>query len=132
PASRRKRRGADAGGAGRGAHRHEHADGRRRRRPDRGARARASAGVNRTDAVWTVGRLTIGSVVRAFAPLEIYGAERMPRHGGIVVALNHFHWLDPPVFGTASPRTMYYMAKIEAHRVPGLGQLIRAFGTFSV
>ena len=24
------------------------------------------------------------------------------------------------------------MAKIEAHRVPGLGQLIRAFGTFSV
>ena len=30
------------------------------------------------------------------------------------------------------PRTIYYMAKIEAHRVPGLGQLIRAFGTFSV
>ncbi len=31
-----------------------------------------------------------------------------------------------------SPRTIYFMAKIEAHRVPGLGQLIRAFGTFSV
>src|ERR671930_1188769 len=34
--------------------------------------------------------------------------------------------------GAACPRTIYYMAKIEAHRVPGLGQLIRAFGTFSV
>jgi 1-acyl-sn-glycerol-3-phosphate acyltransferase len=88
--------------------------------------------VNTTDAVWAVGRLTIGSVVRFVAPLRTYGADRMPRHGGLVVALNHFHWLDPPVFGSTSPRTMYYMAKIEAHRVPGLGQLIRAFGTFSV
>ena len=88
--------------------------------------------MNTTDAVWAVGRLTIGSVVRIVAPLRTYGADRMPRHGGLVVALNHFHWLDPPVFGSTSPRTMYYMAKIEAHRVPGLGQLIRAFGTFSV
>jgi 1-acyl-sn-glycerol-3-phosphate acyltransferase len=46
--------------------------------------------------------------------------------------MNHFHWLDPAAFGTACPRTIYYMAKIEAHRVPGLGELIRAFGTFSV
>jgi 1-acyl-sn-glycerol-3-phosphate acyltransferase len=49
-----------------------------------------------------------------------------------VLALNHFSWLDPPAFGAASPRTIYYMAKIEAHRVPGLGQLIRSFGAFSV
>jgi 1-acyl-sn-glycerol-3-phosphate acyltransferase len=88
--------------------------------------------VNGTDAVWAVGRVTIGSVVRLFAPLRVYGRERVPREGGIVLALNHFHWLDPPVFGAASPRTVYYMAKVEAHRIAGLGQLIRAFGTFSV
>jgi 1-acyl-sn-glycerol-3-phosphate acyltransferase len=88
--------------------------------------------VNRTDAVWTVGRLTLGTVVRIFAPLRVYGRERVPREGGVVLALNHFHWLDPPAFGAACPRTIYYMAKIEAHVVPGLGQLIRAFGTFSV
>jgi 1-acyl-sn-glycerol-3-phosphate acyltransferase len=88
--------------------------------------------VNGTDAVWAVGRLVIGGLTRAVAPMRVYGADRMPQQGGLVVALNHFHWLDPPVFGSASPRTLYYMAKIEAHRVPGLGQLIRAFGTFSV
>jgi 1-acyl-sn-glycerol-3-phosphate acyltransferase len=88
--------------------------------------------VNRVDLTWAVGRLTIGSLVRALAPLRVYGAERVPSEGGVVVALNHFHWLDPPVFGAASPRTMYFMAKVEAHRVPGLGQLIRTFGTFSV
>ena len=31
-----------------------------------------------------------------------------------------------------SPRTLYYMAKVEAHRVPGLGEPMRAFGAFSV
>ena len=85
-----------------------------------------------TDLVWAVGRVTIGTAVRLFAPLRNYGPERVPREGGVVLALNHFHWLDPAAFGAASPRTIHYMAKIEAHRVPGLGQLIRAFGTFSV
>jgi 1-acyl-sn-glycerol-3-phosphate acyltransferase len=88
--------------------------------------------VNRTDAFWAVGRGTIGVAVRALAPLRVYGSERVPSEGGVVLALNHFHWLDPAAFGAASPRTIYYMAKVEAHRVPGLGQLIRAFGTFSV
>ena len=88
--------------------------------------------MNGTDVVWTAGRVTIGSLLRAFAPLRVYGRDRVPLEGGVVLAFNHFHWLDPPAFGAASPRTVYFMAKAEAHRVPGLGQLIRAFGTFSV
>jgi 1-acyl-sn-glycerol-3-phosphate acyltransferase len=88
--------------------------------------------VNVTDGVWTVGRLTLGTLVRIFAPLRVYGRERVPRDGGCVIACNHYSWLDPAVLGTACPRTIYYMAKVEAHRVPGLGQLIRAFGTFPV
>jgi 1-acyl-sn-glycerol-3-phosphate acyltransferase len=88
--------------------------------------------MNRVDAVWTVGRLTIGPAVRVFSRLRSYGTERIPADGGVVLAMNHFSWLDPPAFGASSPRTIYYMAKIEAHRVPGLGQLIRSFGTFAV
>jgi len=88
--------------------------------------------MSRTDTVWSVGRLTIGTAVKIVAPLRVYGAERMPASGGLVVAANHFSWLDPPALGAASPRTLYFMAKVEAHRVPGLGQLIRSFGGFSV
>jgi 1-acyl-sn-glycerol-3-phosphate acyltransferase len=88
--------------------------------------------VNTTDLFWALGRPTIGGVVRLLAPLRVYGRERVPSEGGLVLALNHFSWLDPAAFGQASPRTIYYMAKAEAHAVPGLGQLIRAFGTFSV
>ena len=88
--------------------------------------------MNRVDVAWAIGRPTIGGFVRLLAPLRNYGADRVPKEGGVVLALNHFSWLDPPAFGACSPRTIYYMAKIEAHRAPGLGQLIRAFGTFSV
>jgi len=88
--------------------------------------------MNRTDAAWAIGRATIGTAVRIAAPLRNYGADRVPLEGGLVMAFNHFHWLDPPAFGACSPRTIYYVAKIEAHRIPGLGQLIRAFGTRSV
>jgi 1-acyl-sn-glycerol-3-phosphate acyltransferase len=70
--------------------------------------------------------------VHVFSRLRSYGTERVPREGGLVLALNHFSWLDPPAFGAVSPRTIRYMAKIEAHRVPGLGQMIRGFGAFSV
>jgi 1-acyl-sn-glycerol-3-phosphate acyltransferase len=90
------------------------------------------AKIDLTDLVWALGRPTIGTATHLVSPLRVYGAERVPRLGGVVLALNHFSWLDPSAFGAACPRTIYYMAKIEAHRVPGLGQLIRAFGTFSV
>jgi 1-acyl-sn-glycerol-3-phosphate acyltransferase len=88
--------------------------------------------VRSADAAWAVGRVTIQPVAQLLTRLKIYGKERIPTEGGVVLAMNHFHWIDPPCFGAASPRTVYFMAKAEAHRVPGLGQLIRSFGTFSV
>lgn len=88
--------------------------------------------MNKTDAIWAVGRPTIGTLVKIIAPLRVYGAERVPMAGGLVVAANHFSWIDPPALGAASPRTLYYLAKVEAHRAPGLGELMRAFGALSV
>ena len=88
--------------------------------------------MNRVDAVWAVGRVTLQPLTRLLVPLRVYGLDRVPRSGGVVLAFNHFHWIDPPVMGTASPRTVHFLAKVEAHRVPGLGQLIRSFGTISV
>jgi 1-acyl-sn-glycerol-3-phosphate acyltransferase len=84
------------------------------------------------DVVWAVGRVTFGAAVRALAPLRVYGSERVPSNGGVVYALNHFSWLDPPAFGAASPRTVRFMAKSELHEVKVIGPLIRGFGTFAV
>ncbi len=88
--------------------------------------------MNAADVSWALGRPTIGTLATVFSRLKVYGKDRVPLEGGIVVASNHFSWLDPLVLGVASPRVLYYMAKIEAHRAPGLGALIRAFGCFPV
>ena len=84
------------------------------------------------DVVWQAGRIWIGGPIRLLTRARFYGVERIPREGGIVIAANHFSWVDPPLIGAACPRRIQFVAKIEAHRVPGLGQLIRAFGTIAV
>jgi 1-acyl-sn-glycerol-3-phosphate acyltransferase len=88
--------------------------------------------VTTADVVWPFGRFTLGSLAAVTARLHVYGAERIPRHTGLVVALNHLSWVDIPLFAYANPRNTYFVAKVEAHRVPGLGEFIRAFGSFSV
>lgn len=88
--------------------------------------------MNRVDSVWAVARPTMGLSAALATRLRSYGAERMPQSGGVVLALNHFSWVDIPCVGYASPRNIYFLAKIEAHTTPGLGTLIRGFGAFSV
>ena len=73
------------------------------------------------DIAWAVGRPTMGGAAALASSLKVYGKDRVPPTGGCVVASNHFSWLDPVVLGRASPRVLYYMAKMEAHRIPGLG-----------
>jgi 1-acyl-sn-glycerol-3-phosphate acyltransferase len=86
----------------------------------------------RPELTWTLARPTLGAVVRLLALLRVYGSERVPREGGLVLALNHFSWLDPAAFGAACPRNVFYMAKSELHAVRGLGALVRSFGAFAV
>jgi 1-acyl-sn-glycerol-3-phosphate acyltransferase len=74
----------------------------------------------------------MGGPTAVMTRLRVYGRERIPPEGGYVVAFNHFSWIDIPVFGWATTRPLYFLAKIEAHRVPFLGWYIRQFGTLSV
>ena len=81
---------------------------------------------------WTFGKGALGALTHTVARLKAYGTERVPREGGAVLACNHFAYMDPAAFGTACPRRIVYVAKIEAHRVPGLGPLIRSHGTLAL
>jgi 1-acyl-sn-glycerol-3-phosphate acyltransferase len=88
--------------------------------------------MKREQAAWLVGRPAVGVLVSIFAPLRAYGRDRVPAHGPIVLCFNHFSWLDPWAIGVVTPRTIYYVAKQEAHDNPFIGPLIRVFGTSSV
>ena len=82
--------------------------------------------------VWPFGRFVLGLPAAVTTRLRSYGTERIPQSGGLVIAINHFHWIDIPCIGWVSKRNIYFLAKVEAHRVPGLGPLIRSFGTLAV
>ena len=67
--------------------------------------------------------------MKVFTPLRVYGRDRIPANGPLVFCFNHFSWLDPWAFGGVIPRTVYYVAKQEAHDNPLIGPFIRIFGT---
>jgi 1-acyl-sn-glycerol-3-phosphate acyltransferase len=88
--------------------------------------------VNQAQLAWLLGRPFFGSLVRIFAPLRHYGRDRIPQHGPLVLCFNHFSWLDPWAIGSVTPRTVFYVAKQEAHAHQIMGPFIRIFGTLSV
>ena len=88
--------------------------------------------MNAHDVAWLFGRPLLGGSAALATRLRSYGDDRIPLSGGLVMAFSHFSWIDIPCVGWVCKRNLYYLAKVEAHRVPGLGELIRSFGTLSV
>jgi 1-acyl-sn-glycerol-3-phosphate acyltransferase len=74
----------------------------------------------------------MGWPTRLFTRVRTYGRENIPATGGVVYAINHLHWIDIPLVGVVSPRTVSFVAKAEAanHRVAGW--YLRLFGTIAV
>jgi 1-acyl-sn-glycerol-3-phosphate acyltransferase len=88
--------------------------------------------VNRTDAAWAFGRIYMGWPARLASRARAYGSERVPATGGLVYAINHLHWIDIPIVGSLSPRTVYFVAKVEAARFPVLGGFVRLHGAIAI
>jgi 1-acyl-sn-glycerol-3-phosphate acyltransferase len=81
---------------------------------------------------WKTGRFYLGLPVQLATRARAYGAERMPRSGGAVLAVNHLHWIDVPIVGALSPRNLDFVAKFEAVSFPGLGRFLAWHGTIAV
>jgi 1-acyl-sn-glycerol-3-phosphate acyltransferase len=79
-----------------------------------------------------LGQATIGNLARGFGRIRSYGLENVPLEGGLVLAVNHFSFIDPLAFGGICPRRCYFLAKTEVMSAPGLTQLLRFFGAFPV
>lgn len=81
---------------------------------------------------WTVGRIYMGWPARLVTRARAYGRDRVPASGGLVYAINHLHWIDVPLVGVVSPRTVSFVAKSEAASFPVLGRFIRWHGTIGI
>ncbi|HVU78953.1 MAG TPA: lysophospholipid acyltransferase family protein [Gaiellaceae bacterium] len=88
--------------------------------------------MSREDLAWTVGRIYMGLPARFFTRARGYGLDRVPAAGGVVYAINHLHWIDIPLVGALSPRTVWFVAKAEAANYPVLGAFLRLHGTIAI
>jgi len=88
--------------------------------------------VNPTDVAWAIGRIYIGWPVRLFTRARAFGLENVPKTGGVVYAINHLHWIDIPLVGLLSPRTVWFVAKAEAANYPVAGGFLRLHGAIAI
>jgi 1-acyl-sn-glycerol-3-phosphate acyltransferase len=66
------------------------------------------------------------------ARVRYEGLQNIPRHGPVILAMNHIHWLDIPVASVRVPRVTHYMAKVELFNTRIAGWLLRLGGAFPV
>lgn len=63
---------------------------------------------------------------------RVYGADRVPKTGALVVASNHASYFDPPLLSCAVERPVAFMAKSELFQNPLFAKAIRLYGAYPV
>jgi 1-acyl-sn-glycerol-3-phosphate acyltransferase len=83
-------------------------------------------------AYYSAARLVASGFFGLVAGWDVRGRQHVPRSGRLIVAANHISFWDPPMIGAALPREMYFLAKGELFRTPGLGPLIRSVNAIPI
>ncbi len=81
---------------------------------------------------WRAVHALVNRPIRAFSQVRIYGRERVPLTGPVVLAANHQSFYDIFVLGVVSKRPIHYMAKVELFEHPVLGPFMEHTGAFPV
>lgn len=63
---------------------------------------------------------------------KVQGAENLPTHGPVILAINHVSIWDPIVAASSVPRHVSFMAKEELFSIPVLGTIFSKLGAFPV
>ena len=77
---------------------------------------------------WTL----VSPTLHTYFRLQIHGAEKVPRSGGLIAVSNHASYFDPPILSNCVGRPVAFMAKEELFSVPILKQAIKLYGAYPV
>jgi 1-acyl-sn-glycerol-3-phosphate acyltransferase len=77
-------------------------------------------------------RLIVAGGSWAAYRVRIRGRERLPAHGGYVLAPSHRSMMDIPFAAWLSKRPLRYMGKAPLFRIPVVGSFFRSLGGFAV
>jgi 1-acyl-sn-glycerol-3-phosphate acyltransferase len=94
-----------------------------------------AAGASERDLWWTMGRATLGTVVKTAFKLEVVGTRNIPASGGALIAYNHISVIDAPF--VALPvvdmgRVVHFFALSQDFERPVLGWCLRKMGQIPI
>ncbi len=81
---------------------------------------------------WGLAWLVARRAIRGFSQVRLWGRERVPKSGPVILAANHRSFYDIFVLGASVKRPIHYMAKVELFENPVLGRLLPHTGAFPV
>jgi len=84
------------------------------------------------DRSWSVAWFLVGRPIRVLSNLRVWGRERVPLTGPVVLAANHRSFYDIFVLGAVMKRPVHYMAKAELWNSAIVGNVITHTGAFPV
>jgi 1-acyl-sn-glycerol-3-phosphate acyltransferase len=76
--------------------------------------------------VYQVGYYASRALAHCCFDYRVIGREKIPREGGLLLAMNHQSFLDPPLAGIACEREIFYLARKSLLEWPVLGALFPA------
>jgi 1-acyl-sn-glycerol-3-phosphate acyltransferase len=81
---------------------------------------------------YRTGWLLVRVIMFLYAKVEVVGADKVPRRGGVIIVSNHLNNADPGLVGGFLRRRVVFMAKDEMFQWPLLGGYVRLIGAFPV
>ncbi|HQR34721.1 MAG TPA: lysophospholipid acyltransferase family protein [Blastocatellia bacterium] len=82
--------------------------------------------------LFQISRWLVAVFSRLYFRIEFEGVERVPKSGAMIVAPNHVSYLDPLWVSIPISRPLRYMTWDRMTRLPLLGPLMLAYGSFPV
>ncbi|MEN9517853.1 MAG: hypothetical protein RLZZ381_441 [Cyanobacteriota bacterium] len=74
----------------------------------------------------------VSPALHTYWRLNIYGAENVPKFGGLIAVSNHASYFDPPILSNCVGRPVAFMAKEELFKIPIFKQGIQLYGAYPV
>ncbi len=83
-------------------------------------------------ALYSLGRSLFNGIFYGGYRIQVEGLENVPKEDGVLICSNHISYLDPPLVGASSGRTVHFMAKAELFEVPILKNILPKIHAFPV